>query len=135
VQVRLLALALTFAAIAITFVTARAAVTAAAERRDALTVRTSLGPIDAGDTRNPRDLHARGSAPAGSRLLVRFFRGERRVGLARPEVKSGRYAAATEINRTGEYFVRVTATTLGGRRLRVSAKLNYGPRAEAPSAP
>jgi hypothetical protein len=49
--VRLLAVALTFAAIAIAVVTGHAAVTAAADRRDALTVRTSLGPIDAQDTR------------------------------------------------------------------------------------
>jgi hypothetical protein len=68
-------------------------------------------------------------------MLVRFYLGERRIGLARPRVRSGRYAAATNIRRTGEYVVRVTATTLAGRRLRVSATLNYGPRARAPSAP
>jgi hypothetical protein len=128
--VRLLALAVTFAALA---VAGQAAVSAAAEQRGTLTLKTSLGPVDA---RDHRDLRARGTAPAGSRLLVRFYRGDRRVGLARPVVEAGRrYAAATPIDRTGEYVVRVTATTLAGRRLRVSAKLNYGPRAEAPSAP
>lgn len=126
-----LSLALT-AAIAVLATAASAGGSARpSEARATLTVSTSLGPVGREDT---RELRARGRAPRGSKLFVRFERGERSLGVTRPEVVDGRYAAAWEIDRPGDYRVRVTATTRSGRQLRVSAKLLYGPKAKAPSA-
>lgn len=102
----------------------------AAER---LTVRTSLGP--AAEDGDRVDLRARGTAPRDSRLLVRFYRGTKQIGIRRPELDGTRYAAEKPITRMGGYTVRVVATKPDGKRIRVSAKLNYGPTAEAPSAP
>lgn len=99
---------------------------------DRVTVRTSLGPITAEDT---RQLRARGTAPRGSTLVVRFYRGNKRIGTRRPELEGRRYSAAKVIDRTAEYRVRVTATTPEGKRIEVRARLTYGPTAEAPSAP
>lgn len=100
---------------------------------DRLTVRTSLGPIS--EEKDTVDLRARGSAPRRSTLLVRFYRGKKRIGVRRPELEGTRYAAAKPIDRTGDYTVRVTATKPNGKKIRVSAGLTYGPTAEAPSAP
>lgn len=104
-----------------------------APSRDALTVKTSLGPI-ATET-DTRDLRGEGKAPKGSRLTVRFYRGTRRLATRHPRLRDGRYASAQAIGRTGTYVVRVTARTRTGERLRVTAKLEYGPKAKAPSAP
>lgn len=103
-----------------------------AQAAERLRVRTSLGPITAEDT---RDLRARGVAPRGSVLVVRFYRGRTRIALRRPRLDGRRFAAATAIDRTGDYTVRVTATRPDGTRTRASAGLTYGPKAEAPSAP
>jgi len=99
---------------------------------DRLTVRTSLGPVK--EKVDTVDLRARGSAPRRSTIVVRFYRGRKRIGTRRPELEGTRYAAAKPIDRTGEYTVRVVATTRDGSRIRVSAKLTYGPTAEAPAA-
>ena len=107
-----------------------ASATAATDR---LTLRTSLGPIST--ETDTVDLRARGSAPRGSKLLVRFYRGNKRIGIRRPKLDGTRYSAAKPIDRTGEYTVRVTATKPNGKQIRVSADLTYGPTAEAPSAP
>jgi len=104
----------------------------AAEQRPALTLRTSLGPIAADDTRK---LRALGQAPSGARLTVRFYRGSRRLSTRHPLVRDGRYRAFHSIDRTGEYVVRVSARLRTGETLRVTARLSYGPEAEAPSAP
>ena len=99
---------------------------------DRLTLRTSLGPVS--EETDTVDLRARGSAPRGSKLVVRFYRGAKRIGLRRPKLDGRRYATEKPIDRTGEYTVRVTATKRDGREIRVSAKLTYGPTAEAPAA-
>lgn len=99
---------------------------------DRLTVRTSLGPI--AEESDTVDLRARGSAPRRSTLIVRFYRGNKRIGIRRPKLDGTRYSAAKPIDRTGEYTVRVTATKPDGSTIRVSAKLTYGPTAEAPAA-
>lgn len=121
---RLLAFLFTFLALG--------AVTAQAAGRETLSLRTSLGPISAQDT---RPLRARGEAPTGSRLTVRYYRGSRRLKTKRYRVRDGRYRSAYPIDRTGRYTVRVSARTASGRVLRVTAELDYGPEAEAPSAP
>lgn len=113
-----------------TLVLATAATAGAADR---LTLRTSLGPVS--EERDTVDLRARGSAPRRSKLLVRFYRGKKRIGTRRPELDGTRYSAAKPIDRTGDYTVRVTATKPNGKKIRVSAGLTYGPTAEAPSAP
>jgi hypothetical protein len=100
--------------------------------RAALTVRTSLGSIEPDDT---RALRARGVAPRGSTLVVRFYRGRSLVATKHPRVRRGRYRASRSIDRTGAYVVRVAARTAGGETLRATATLDYGPRAKAPSAP
>ncbi len=102
----------------------------AAER---LTVRTSLDPLaEAGD---PRVLRARGTAPRGARVIVRFYRGSTHLTTRRPKLRADGYSTGASIRRPGEYTVRVTARRRDGKELRVSAKLTYGPVAEAPSAP
>jgi len=122
--VRLLVVAL-FAVLAL----AAASTAGAADR---LTLRTSLGPVlEETDT---RDLRARGSAPRGSKLLVRFYRGKKRIGSRRPRLEGTRYRAQKSIDRTGEYTVKVTATRRDGSKVRVDADLTYGPTAEAPAA-
>ena len=99
---------------------------------DRLTLRTSLGPVS--EEKDTVDLRARGSAPRRSKILVRFYRGKKRIGIRRPELDGTRYAAAKPIDRTGEYKVRVTATKPNGKKIQVSAGLTYGPTAEAPAA-
>ena len=99
---------------------------------DRLTLRTSLGPIS--EETDTVDLRARGSAPRRSKILVRFYRGNKRIGIRRPELDRTRYAAEKPIDRTGDYTVRVTATKPDGKKIRVSADLTYGPTAEAPAA-
>ena len=97
-----------------------------------VTVTTSLGAVQKDDERN---LRARGKAPAGSVLTVRFYRGSKLLDKDRTTVRDGRYKAFTPIARTGSYRVKVTAKTRSGETVTVTARLAYGPRAEAPSAP
>jgi hypothetical protein len=101
---------------------------AAQEKKDTLTVTTSLGPIAEDDTRN---LRARGKAPKGSKVTVRFYRGDRKLGSMRAKVRDGRYKAWTKIDRLGQYRVKVTAKTRRGSTITVTARLKYGPKAEA----
>ncbi len=113
-----------------------AAVPAAAqerqERKDTLTVTTSLGPIGKDDKRN---LRARGKAPKGSKVTARFYRGDRKLGSMRAKVRDGRYKAWKKIDRLGQYRVKVTAKTRRGSTITVTARLKYGPKAEADPPP
>jgi len=106
---------------------------AAADAASQLSVRMSFGPVVG--SKDARDLRARGGAPSGSRLVVRFYRGSRQIALRRPRLRGGRYATSFRIRRTGEYRVGVAAVRPDGTRMRTSAELDYGPTAEAPSAP
>lgn len=119
-------------ALALSSVLAGLAAGAPAAAGERLTLRTSLDPLVRGE--DPV-LRARGSAPGGSRLVVRFYRGTRHLATRKPRLDGGRYSAGASIRRPGEYTVRVTATRRDGSRLRASARLTYGPTAEAPSAP
>ena len=101
-------------------------------RRQTLTVETSLGPIEADGT---RDLLAEGKAPKGSKIIVRFFRGHKAIARRHMKARKRRYKAAKPIDRTGSYKVVVVAKTRTGQEIKVSARLKYGPKAEAPSAP
>ena len=112
----------------------------AAEPRDTLTVKTSLGPLQSeleGDEETEsRPLVAEGRAPRGANLVAHFYRGARRIGTTRPRMRSGRrYRTDHDISRTGTYRVKVTAITRSGARIKVTARLKYAPKAEAPSAP
>ncbi|MDP9385233.1 MAG: hypothetical protein M3P50_08380 [Actinomycetota bacterium] len=113
---------------------AGAAAAPAAEKRQTLTVTTSLGPLD--EETDTRKLRARGEAPRGSRLEVRYYRGKKRLGTAHPKARrDGRYRSDHTIDRTGVYKVKVIATTRDDERIVVTAKLRYTPDAKAPSAP
>jgi hypothetical protein len=105
-----------------------------APRVQTLTLRTSLGALDANDE---RALRARGVAPHGARIYVRFYRGTKHLFTRKTTTRGSddRYSAFHRITRTGGYRIRVTAITRSGARLKVSAKLDYAPVAEAPSAP
>ena len=112
----------------------------AAEPRDTLTIKTSLGPLESeieGDEETEsRPLIAEGRAPKGSKLVAHFYRGSKRIGTTRPKMRSGRrYRTDHDISRTGTYRVKVTAITRSGARVSVTARLKYAPKAEAPSAP
>ena len=99
-----------------------------------LTVRTSLGPpTDNGK----RPIRARGTAPKGARIYVRFYRGSKHLFTRKTTTRgsSTRYTALHHVTRTGDYRVRVTALTRSGTTLKVSARLTFAPEAEAPSAP
>ncbi len=125
------ALALILALVALSGTSAAAP---AAPKRETLTVTTSLGPVE--QETDTRDLRARGRAPKGSRLEVRFYRGSKRLGTARPKLRRGRrYRSALSIDRTGVYRVKVIALTRTDKRIVVTAKLRYTPDANAPSAP
>ncbi len=107
---------------------------AAAEERETLTVTTSLGPLQ--EETDTRELRARGKAPKGSKLEVRYYRGKKRLGVTRPKMgKNRRYKSDLVIDRTGVYRVKVIAITRSKERIVVSAKLRYTPDAQAPSAP
>jgi len=112
---------------------AAAAPAGAAEERDTVTLTTSLGALD--EKEDTRPLRARGKVPEGSRLVVRYYRGSKRIATTRPRPRKGRYRSDHEISKTGAYTVKVTATTRSGERIRVSAKLRYTPKAKAPTAP
>ena len=131
----LLALILALAAFAF-----GASLASAAEPRHTLTIKTSLGPLESeveGDEETEsRPLIAEGKAPRGARLVAHFYRGSRRIGTTRPKMRSGRrYKTDHDISRTGTYRVKVTAITRSGARIKVTARLKYAPKAEAPSAP
>jgi hypothetical protein len=100
--------------------------------RQTLTLETSLGPID---EYNRRPLRARGHAPRGSKLTIRFYRGKKRIAKRKVTVRKRSYKADKPIDRTGSYKVVVVARTRTGSKIRVSATLKYGPQADAPSAP
>ncbi len=100
--------------------------------RETLTVETSLGEIE-DDGR--RDLQAKGKAPRGAKLVIRFYRGEKRLATRKVTVRKRRYKAEKAIDRIGSYKVVVVATTRRGNKIRVVARLKYGPQAEAPTAP
>ncbi len=113
---------------------ASAPAVAAEPARHTLTLTTSLGPVDKDD--DTRDLRARGTAPRGSRIVVTFMRKGKVLGRERPKLRSNRrYAAALPIDRTGSYRVRVTAFLKTGQVIRVTARLEYGPEAQAPAPP
>lgn len=110
------------------------------DERPTLRIRTSLGPIEdaKGDDEGVRALRAKGTAPAGSRITVRFYRGSRRLASERIVLKGSKRAFSTsfDIDRTGAYKVRVSARPpRTSFLLRATAKLDYGPGARAPSAP
>ena len=118
---------------------AASAASAAKDKGPRITVRTSLGPLETtGSADGERDLRARGTAPAGSRLTISFYRGSRRLGTRRVTLGDSKrvYATSLPIDRTGSYKVRVSARPPSSPLLiRATAKLEYGPGARAPSAP
>ena len=97
-----------------------------------LTVESSLGPLRSDGT---RALRARGGVPKGARVTVTFSRGKRRLERYRFRARHARYRRSTPIDRTGNYKIRVVARLRSGVVLRVTARLDYGPVADAPSAP
>jgi hypothetical protein len=105
-----------------------------APRKQTLTLNTSLGSLE---DNGERALRARGTAPRGARIYVRFYRGTKHLFTRRTTTRGSgdRYSASHRIRRTGGYRIRVTALTRTGARLKVSAKLDYAPVAQAPSAP
>lgn len=127
---RLLALMLSLVALS---AAAASAPAAPKPKRETITVTTSIGPLD--EETDTRELRARGTAPRGSRLEVRYYRRSKRLGTERPKLKGRRYASALAIDRTGVYKVKVIALTPRRQRLVVSATLRYTPDANAPSAP